>query len=213
MTTRLIFVRHGYSEANHGHIFAGQTDAPLNKTGFLQANCAAEYLADTHIDCVFSSTLSRAYATGLAIAKKKDLDIFPDAKLCEINGGDWENVPFEKLAEISAKEYDAWINDLYSCKCPGGESVKDFYTRIISCVTDIAEKNPGKNICIATHATPIRVVLCQALGLEPKDIRDVPWPVNASINIIDYKNGKFSIVEKDITKHLDGIMTTLPSNI
>ncbi len=213
MTTRLIFVRHGYSEANHGHIFAGQTDAPLNKTGFLQANCAAEYLAGTHIDCVFSSTLSRAYATGFAIAKKKGLDIIPDPNLCEINGGDWENVPFENLAQISAQDYDAWINDLYSCKCPNGESVKDFYDRIISCVTNIAEKNPGKCICIATHATPIRVVLCHALGLKPENIRDVPWPVNASINIIDYKNGKFSIVEKDITKHLDGVMTTLPSNI
>lgn len=213
MTTRLIFVRHGYSEANHGHIFAGQTDVLLNETGILQANCAAEYLADTQIDCIFSSTLSRAYETGLAIAKKKDLEIVTDPGLCEINGGDWENVPFDKLDEISAPDYDAWINDLYSCQCPGGESVKDFYTRIISCVTDIAEKNPGKNICIATHATPIRVVLCQALGFEPKNIRDVPWPVNASINIIDYKDGKFCVVEKDITTHLEGLMTTLPSNI
>lgn len=213
MTTRLIFVRHGYSEANHGHIFAGQTDAPLNKTGFLQANCAAEYLADTHIDCVFSSTLSRAYATGLAIANKKGIDIIPTPDLCEINGGDWESVPFDNLAEISAEAYDDWINDIYNCKCPNGESVKDFYSRIISCVTRIAEENSGKSVCIATHATPIRVVLCQALGFEPERLRDVPWPANASINIIDFKNGKFSIVEKDITKHLEGIMTSLPSNI
>ncbi len=213
MTTRLIFVRHGFSEANRDKIFAGQTEAPLTETGLLQAKAAAEYLKDTHIDCIFSSTLSRAYETGLAIAKKNGLKIIPDANLCEINGGKWENTPFSSLAEISPEAYDFWMNDLYNCKCPDGESVKDFFARIHNAVCDIAGKNTGKCVLIATHATPIRVISCCALGLKPEKIQKVPWTPNASINIIDFEDGKFEFVERDITEHLKGIETSLPSNV
>lgn len=213
MTTRFIFVRHGYSEANRDKIFAGQTEAPLTETGKLQAKAAAEYLANTHIDSVFSSTLSRAFETGLAIAKKKGLEIIPDQNLTEINGGKWENTPFESLAETSPEAYEFWMNDLYNCQCPNGESVKDFFARIQKAVTDIASTRPGKCICIATHATPIRVISCLALGLRPEEIQNVPWTPNASINIIDFEDGKFRFVKRDITEHLKGIETSLPSNV
>ena len=213
MKTRLIFVRHGFSEANQGKIFAGQTEAPLTKTGHLQAKAAAEYLSDIQIDSIFSSTLSRAYETGLAIAEKKGLSIIPDQNLVEINGGRWENTPFANLAEISPEAYDFWMNDLYSCKCPDGESIKDFFDRIHNAVLDIAKKCQGKTICIATHATPIRVISCLALGYRPKDIQNVPWTPNASINIIDFEDGKFEFVKRDITEHLKGIETSLPSNV
>lgn len=213
MKTRLILVRHGYSESNQSRFFTGKTDVMLTKIGQQQAKRAAEYLSSEHIDKIYSSTLSRAYQTGIAIADIQGLDVIPDPQLCEIFGGKWEGQPFERLADISAESYDNWMNNLYQCQCPDGESVKDFFERILNAVTRIAEENAGKCVCLATHATPIRVISCCALGLKPQKIHDVPWSPNASINIIDYENGKFSFVSRDITEHLTGLETNLPSNI
>lgn len=213
MKTRLILVRHGYSQSNRSGYFTGQTDVPLTEIGYIQSKRAAEYLMRENIDKIYSSTLSRAYNTGLAIAEAQGLELTPEPALCEIYGGKWEGQSFKDLANISAEEYNNWINDFYRCKCPDGESVKAFIGRILSAVTKIAEENEGKCVCLATHATPVRIITCCALGLDPQRIQEVPWSANASINIVEYKNGKFSFVARDITEHLKGMETNLPANV
>ncbi len=75
MSTKLIFIRHGFSESNKDGLFTGQADIPLTDLGRRQAQCAAEYLKDTKIDRFYSSTLSRAYETAHASATLRDMEI------------------------------------------------------------------------------------------------------------------------------------------
>ena len=59
--TRLLFVRHGQSEANLEGVFAGQIDPALTELGYRQAECTAEFIAKTYqVDAVYSSDLQRA---------------------------------------------------------------------------------------------------------------------------------------------------------
>ncbi len=213
MKTKLIFVRHGFSESNRNNTFTGQADAPLADLGHFQAQRAAEFLKNSHIDKIYSSPLSRAYDTGVPIAKSRGLEIITDSGLMEINSGQWELMTFEKIAKQFPEEYHLWIYDLYSCQTPDGESGRDFANRVKATVTKIATENQGKTICITTHATPIRVISCLALGLPFENLKDVPWSPNASINIIDFEDGKFTFDQRDITKHLEGLETNLPKNI
>ncbi len=213
MSTRLIFIRHGYSESNKDGLFTGQADISLTDLGRRQAQCAAEYLKDTKIDKFYSSTLSRAIDTALASAALRNKSVEKNPGLCEINAGVWTEKPFDKIIFDYPTEYDLWKNDMYSCKCPNGESVAEFFSRVENTVRYIAEENDGKTVCIASHATPIRAICCLALGYAPKDIKSVPWSPNASINIIEYKNGIFSFIKRDIVEHLDGFETNLPDNI
>lgn len=213
MKTRLIFIRHGFSESNKCGVFTGQADIPLTEIGLRQADYAASYLKDMHIDKLYASPLSRAYDTGLAIAKEHGLRMIADARLCEINGGDWQEQPYSRMGEICFENYDLWKNNLIECKCPNGETVREFAKRVYTAVTEIAEANAGKTICIVTHATPIRVISCYASGLEIEQLQNVPWTPNASINIIDYENGKFAFIERDITRHLKNLETNLPSHV
>ena len=68
--TRLLFVRHGQSEANLEGVFAGQIDPALTELGYRQAECTAEFIAKTYsVDAVYSSDLQRAYHTGLAAGR------------------------------------------------------------------------------------------------------------------------------------------------
>ncbi len=213
MSTRLIFIRHGYSESNKGGLFTGQADIPLTDLGRRQAQCAAEYLKATNIDKVYASTLSRAIETANAVAQPRNMEVEKNIGLCEINAGDWTEQPFDKIINEYPDQYDLWKNDMYKCKCPNGESVAEFSVRVRNAVSEIAEENYGKTVCIASHATPIRAICCLSLGCEPSEIQSVPWPANASINIIEYENGNFSFIKRDIVKHLEGVMTNLPENI
>lgn len=213
MKTRLIFIRHGFSEFNKEGLFTGQVDVALTEIGRKQAERAAEYVENIPIDCIYSSPLSRAYETGLAVARRKKLDIVTNDGLSEIDGGDWHGKAYAEMKEISSTQQKLWTEDMIQCQCPNGESVREFAARVYAAVTTIAQKNTGKTVCIATHATPIRVISCYALGFDAEYIQYVPWTPNASINIMDYENGVFRFVERDITEHLVGLETNLPSDV
>ncbi len=213
MKTKLIFVRHGFSESNRNNTFTGQADAPLTEIGQLQAQRAAEYLKNTQIDKIYSSPLSRAYDTGVPIAKGRNLDIIPEEGLMEINSGKWELMTFEEIGKQFPEEYNLWMTNLYACQTPEGESGAEFASRVKAAITKIATENRGKTVCITTHATPIRVASCMAQELPFENLKDVPWSPNASINIIDFEDGKFTFNRRDITEHLEGLETNLPKNI
>ena len=213
MGTRLIFIRHGFSQSNKDKLFTGQADIPLTELGRHQAECAAQYLKNTNIDKIYASTLSRAVETAQAVAKTHGLSVIKDSGLCEINAGDWTEMPFDKISQDYQAEYNLWKNDMYSCKCPNGESVAEFSKRVYNTVVKIAEENDEKTVCIASHATPIRTICTLALGCEASEIQSVPWSPNASINIIEYENENFHFVKRDIVEHLEGVMTNLPKNI
>ncbi len=227
--TKIIMIRHGHSTANKEGLFAGWTDAPLTETGKEQARLCAEFfhcLSDktggacdgiskygiSKVDAVYSSDLSRAYDTSLAVAGVLGLPSHKCEGLREIFGGEWESVPFAKLSEIYPHDYSVWMNHISRAVCTGGESVKDFAERIRRAVTEIAERHDGGTVVIATHATPIRVICTLAAGRDASEIGGTPWVSNASINIFEY-DGNLRALYTDITEHLGSLTTELPKNI
>lgn len=213
--TKLILVRHGESEANFARIFTGQSDFFLTEKGMIQARAAAKYIKENeNISAVFASPLRRAYDTGKAIAEECGVTITKCDGLMEINAGDWEGHPFDELEEKYKEEYHKWRYDIGNAHPDGGESVTELYSRCVKAVTEIAKQNDGKSIVLATHATPIRALTGYSLGIDAKDLSTVQWAANASLTVINYnaENG-FSLAERDIVAHLDGILTGLPSNV
>ena len=76
MVTEFIFVRHGETDANRAGILqGGSVNLPLNETGKLQAEAAAEYLKSEAFDAAFSSDLLRAAETARIIIDKNKNDV------------------------------------------------------------------------------------------------------------------------------------------
>lgn len=103
--TRMIFVRHGESQANLEAVFAGNYNPYLTERGRMQARRAAEALKDTRIDVAYASDLIRAYETGEIVAAPHGLTPIPDQGLREIFGGEWEALPFCELNEKYPEDY------------------------------------------------------------------------------------------------------------
>lgn len=212
--TRLIFVRHGESEANRQRVFAGWTNAALTEKGHAQAESAAEYLLKYKIDAAYASDLQRAYDTAKHIADRQGIPLIPEPGLREIYAGEWENRLFDDLIMEDAVAYATWRGEI-GLACPtGGESVAALQTRIAETVRRILEKHPGQTVLIGTHATPIRVMECLWRGLPLAEAHTVPWRANASATVVEYQEDKApQIVLCGYYDYLGDLMTGLPRTV
>ncbi len=211
--TTIYLLRHGQSKANLDAKFVGQTDSPLTELGERQAEKAGEFLNQFDIDMIFASPLKRAYDTAKPISRLKNIPIIPVKDLMEIYGGKWENSYFAEIKNISAEDYDTWMNDIGNSRCTDGEAVAELYDRITSAILKISRENEGKSICIATHATPIRVFECFVNGEDASYAKNVEWVPNASVTAFSFDGEKFEQIFRAENSYLEELATVLPSNI
>ena len=215
--TRLIFIRHGQSEANEQNRFAGQTNVPLTELGKAQAKCAAEYITKREkIDKIYSSDLQRAHDTALPVSELTGLPINDVKGLREICAGVWEGMTVADIAEQYETEFNVWRNDFSNAHLPEGESVQNVYERVVPFVKQIARENNGLTLVLTSHATPIRAVLCNAQGWGWQRMCDVPFVNNSAISIFEYdeKTDTLHVIEHGIKEHLDpAIMSYIPKGL
>lgn len=212
--TTLYFVRHGQSLSNLQSQFAGSLDTPLTEKGLAQAAATASHLSNVSFAAVYASDLTRAYDTGAAIAALHNVPIHPMPQLREIFAGEWEGSLYAQLEEDYADSYAVWRNQIGCAQCPSGESVKDLQVRIRACVEDIVCRHPNETVCIATHATPIRVMECIWTNTPIEQMHTIPWVSNASVTIAVYDDDSCGrLVERDIYAHLGELHTVLAKNV
>lgn len=214
--TEIIMIRHGQSVANFENRFAGHSDFDLTDLGRRQARLAAEYLQKTgkRPDVIYASDLLRAHNTALPSGELFGLPVNDTEELREIFAGEWEAMTF---AEIDGQYHDGWMvwrNDFSNARCTGGESVGELYARIVRTVCALAEKNDGKRILIATHATPVRAIDCFSRGWGAERMADVKFVRNSALSIFEYDKGIITPVKVDIVDHLDeSLVTVLPPSV
>ena len=214
MTTQIYFVRHGQSEANRIARFAGSLDMPLSEMGVLQARATAEFLKDVPFSAVYASDLIRAYDTGMATARLHGLDVIPTNRLREIFAGEWEGKTYDELERTYPDGYNTWKTEIGLACCPGGESVAQLQVRIRTAVEQIVRNHPGEVICIATHATPIRVLECVWTDTPLERMHTIPWVSNASVTIAEYDaQGNGRLIARDICEHLGDLYTQMAKNV
>lgn len=212
--TKIYFIRHGESVSNLITQFAGSLDMPLTEKGREQAAATASFLQNIPFSAVYASDLARAYDTGLAVAESHHIPIFGTPQLREIYAGDWEGKSYSQLETEFPDSYGVWRTQIGLAACPNGESVAQLQTRIRTCVEEIVRKHPNETICIATHATPIRVMECVWTGTPLAQMHTIPWVSNASVTIAGYdKTGEGRRISRDLHEHLGALHTVLAKNV
>ncbi len=209
MKTRLIIVRHAEAEGNFKRIFHGWTDSEITEKGHKQAILVAERLKNEKIDIIYSSSMKRTLQTAEYISRIKGLPVIRTDALKEINGGDWEGKKWHALPENYPKEYDTWENRMHLHVMPNGESIKEFQERLIAELELIIRENTGKSICIVTHGTAIKTLLCFFHGCSLNEILNMPWVDNTAVTMLEHDNGKFKMILEGDASHLDKKHSTI----
>ena len=107
---------------------------------------------------IFSSPLRRARR----LAEALDPCVRLDARLSEIDFGDWEG---RRWDDIDRDAIDDWAADVLNFTPPGGESVADLQRRVIDFAGEIKATVAGPRVALVTHAGVIRALLGHWRGL------------------------------------------------
>lgn len=166
---RLWIVRHGVTRWNQQDRYQGSSDVPLNRRGRKQALQLAERLADQKIKAIYTSDLARAVQTAKIIAARVQLPVVRDPRLREINFGDWEGKTFAEIQYAQPKLLSQWLAEPESITSPRGEAFGDFLNRVRALFQELGARYPQGTMVLVTHAGPAGILICLALGKEPKD--------------------------------------------
>jgi broad specificity phosphatase PhoE len=180
--TRLLLARHGETEWNRLGRWQGQHDLPLSSRGREQALALCARLKSERLSAVYSSALRRAIETAHEIAVCHRLNVCRDARLNELNLGEWEGLRRQEIATKYPQLLQAWEADTRSVSPPNGESVADLERRVLSAIQEIALAYPGETVCLIGHKMTNGIIRCRYLDLLLNDaLQGVPEQAVAEV--------------------------------
>lgn len=188
--TTLILARHGHSTYNAKGLYTGQADPALDERGAQEATQMATLLADTAINAIYASDLTRAVETARPTAERHELPIRTSAALREIDMGAWTGLPYAEVQASSPEALARFCTDV-NAPCPGGESLAAACARIIAALTRILETHEGETVLVVSHALTCRLIAALAEGKEASRAMESPVPPNATPITYRFEKGEF----------------------
>ena len=202
MKKTFYFIRHGQTDLNLKGIVQGRgVNTPLNKNGQKQAEAFFQAYKDVPFDKIYTSTLLRTHQTVEPFVKlgipREDLE-----GLDEISWGIYEGKPQDE-AIMSGFEtvVTCWRNNDLDYCIEGGESPNTLVARQKEAVAYMLQQKEEKTILVCMHGRALRILLCHLTETPVCRMDDFPH-TNTCLYILEYENGKFSIVDYYNTSHL-----------
>lgn len=153
----IYLIRHTKTDTEKGLCY-GQTDVALSKNFSEDALQLQKKLPELKSDCLFfSSPLTRC----LQLAEKFSDNVKSDARLLELDFGDWENKYFDDIDTMTLKH---WSDNFVELRPPNGESFADLHRRAGSFWQELLTLE-SEQVAVFTHAGVIRALLAHILNL------------------------------------------------
>ena len=185
------FLRHGETVTNAAHIFAGQSDAPLNDKGIDQAKAVAPLFRGVAFDKVYCSDLQRAKNTAAMAIPGVEPEY--TAQIREIDVG---RLVGRRVSDCVAEMGEAFVQSRarFDYSLYGGEGREQLDARIADFMR-LLEKDDHGTIGVVCHGGVILSVARYILG----DLNGLAEPENCSICKATYKNGKWILNKWNVT--------------
>ena len=168
MSRQIILWRHGRTAWNAAGRVQGQSDVPLDDTGFAQAKAAAARLAVLDPVRIVSSDLKRAFSTAEALGKAAGIPVETDVRLREMNFGVREGLTSREAWHSYPDEMRAWLTG-DDIRMPGGETYREAGKRFAEALHEITSDLKGdRPIVIVAHGAVLRVGACTFVGIDQR---------------------------------------------
>jgi broad specificity phosphatase PhoE len=204
-----MLVRHGQSTWNREHRIQGQLDPPLSAEGRTQADLLGRRLTGRRVAAFYSSDLKRAWETAHAIGAAIGLEPEPAPGVREIYLGEWEGLRTDELAQRFPEAWARWNEEPDWDVVPGGEGAAPFEARVTAALDAILERHAHGDILVVTHGGVIQVALHRVVGRPSHGL--FPFKIqNASISVIEKRDGRMIIDGSNDVAHLEPSLVTDP---
>lgn len=201
----LVLVRHGQQ------VERMQYDSPLSELGRTQAAAVGDFLRDENIVAVYSSHLTRAHDTGLAIAAQHGLECVVDERLREIEIG--RDVPDGKrmsdfLSEeelrtraerfVDSRQWNTWAMS---------ESGDELRARVGKAISEIRHTHSasGGKVVVACHGGVINATIATELQISMDYFFKT---AHTSVHRLRVGTDRLIIESLNDTRHLPGELLT-----
>ena len=171
----VILIRHTSVDVPKGVCY-GQTDVPLRDSFEEEASITAQQLQNDVFDAVFTSPLSRC--TRLADHCGYP-DAIRDARMKELNFGEWEMQEFDKICDPRLEE---WYNDYFHVAATGGESFMMQLQRVSEFLNEVSGKE-YKRIAVFAHGGVLICAQIYAGILRMEDAFDALTPYGGVVRL------------------------------
>jgi probable phosphoglycerate mutase len=159
------------------------------------------------VDAVVASPLLRTRQTADAVVAEVGRiygnvpDLTVDEGWIEAGFGIWEGLTYAEILRDHARELDRWQGST-SYAPPGGDSLDEVTDRVRAARDRALAAFPGRTVAVATHATPVRVLIRDALDAGEATM----WRTRVgagSLTVIRYwADGGIEVVTANATAHL-----------
>ena len=146
--------------------YVGHSPTPLSGTGRNQCRALAPRFREFSPELICVSPLPRALESVRLIAGE-EAPLQPDARLCEIDFGNWDGLRFDQINRRDPELARRWLSNPEELVFPGGESVAAFRARVSAWLAEIMRR-PEQRIAAVTHGG----VLMHLIG----EILHIPLP-------------------------------------
>ena len=171
---RLFLVRHGETQANASGVFYGSTDLPLTPQGEVQSRRVAGWLSAHPFAEVIASGLRRAQDTARIIVGETQV-IGVDARLNELDFGEWEMRHYRDIAAAYPQAWQAWTEKWQTATPPGGESFAAFLARVRRVADEIGDRPAGVDRLVVAHQGVLSLLLASWLEMPPESMWRFPF--------------------------------------
>ncbi|CAM2984820.1 alpha-ribazole phosphatase family protein [Paenibacillus sediminis] len=196
---RLVLIRHGKTQWNAERRYLGYTDLALIPGAYNELSVLRQRLEKVDFQTVYCSDLTRCRETLAYIRPDLKLVANYDARLREMNFGQWEGQTYEMLKNNPL--YREWLDHPKDVTPPGGESWQVFENRVSDFMNELLEtvrirgdkaiyqeeqsnhvsRADAPNILIITHGGVIRMLY--TLLREDADFWDLQLEPGSAVTI------------------------------
>lgn len=169
-------MRHGETVDNAAGIWQGHRDSPLSDVGVAQAERAAPVVAALEPSVIVSSDLQRAAVTADHVAGLIGQRVRRDARLREVDVGDWGGRTGAQVRERDPELTAAMAAGQDIRRGRTGETIAELAVRTSAALDEVvAGLEPGQLALVVCHGVTSRTAVAGLLGLEQMLAGRILW--------------------------------------
>lgn len=180
---KIVFVRHGELTGENSSILHGTDDSvSLSEQGRETMVSLGLVLKKMKMGMIISSPEIRTKESAEIIAQGLSL---PVEYMDELQGRKWGNFAGKSWDEVSGILGAMTLEERYTFVPPQGESWEQFEWRMLRVVHKITQNFAGKNVCIVSHGSSIRVLFPKIFDVSIEESLKL-YPEYGSISMVEY---------------------------
>jgi len=209
--TVTLVVRHGVTEHSLQRRFSGsggRFDPELAPQGVAQVEAAAAEVAQRGGgDVLVCSPMMRTRQTAAIIGARNGLTPVVVEGLEECRFGEWDGYTFAEVMARWPDEMAAWLASP-DVAPPGGETLREIYTRVGGALDRVLAEHTGKRVLVAAHVGTIRALTARALGTPMESMNRMELAPASITTLTWYADGNASMRSFAESGHLEGLAQT-----